>query len=203
VDNSGISAQSATGDGQSWTTCPLLRIRCSRTCCAPNRAIMLADTNQQAGRLICARICARDAAGHAETEETQKAGDDFMPQVCRGQRGDRRLSEMGEAHVVWLITQRRMGSWCAILLRSCGRRQQASQSTALSLPWPSMVRARPWNGSWNGSPRNSSAISASGAICCAICAGQAIGARERASCNALLAGFPTGGLPRSGHVPAN
>jgi len=41
---------------------------------------MLADTNQQAGRLICARICARDAAGHAETGETQKAWDDSMPQ---------------------------------------------------------------------------------------------------------------------------
>ncbi len=33
----------------------------------------LADANQQAGRLICARICARDAAGHSGTEETQKA----------------------------------------------------------------------------------------------------------------------------------
>ena len=30
VDNSGISAQPTTGDGRSWTTCPLLRIRCSR-----------------------------------------------------------------------------------------------------------------------------------------------------------------------------
>ena len=27
VDNSGISAQPTTGDGRSWTTCPLLRIR--------------------------------------------------------------------------------------------------------------------------------------------------------------------------------
>jgi hypothetical protein len=63
-------------------------------------------TNQQAGRLICARICARDAAGHAETGETQKAWYDFMPQVCRGQRGERRLSETGETYVVVLITQR-------------------------------------------------------------------------------------------------
>ena len=60
-------------------------------------------TNQQAGRLICARICARDAAGHAETQE---AWYDFMPQVCRGQRGERRLSKTGETYVVVLITQR-------------------------------------------------------------------------------------------------
>jgi hypothetical protein len=38
------------------------------------------------------------------------AWDDFMPQICRGQRGDRRLSETGKAHVVWLITQRSRGS---------------------------------------------------------------------------------------------
>jgi hypothetical protein len=31
-----------------------------------------------------------------------------MPQVHRGQRGDRRLSETRETHVVWLITQRRL-----------------------------------------------------------------------------------------------
>ncbi len=72
---------------------------------------MLADTNQQARKLICARICARDAAGHAETGETQKAWDDFIPPVCRGQRSDRRLSETEETHVVWLITQRRLGAW--------------------------------------------------------------------------------------------
>jgi hypothetical protein len=29
------------------------------------------DMNQQAGRMVCARICARDAARHAETGETQ------------------------------------------------------------------------------------------------------------------------------------
>ena len=67
---------------------------------------MPGDTNQQAGKLICARICARDAAGHAETGETQKAWDDSIPQVRRGQGCDRRLSETGETHVVWLITQR-------------------------------------------------------------------------------------------------
>ena len=67
---------------------------------------MLADTNQQAGKLICARICARDAAGHVETGETQKVWDDFLPQVCRGQRGHQRLPETPETHVVWLITQR-------------------------------------------------------------------------------------------------
>ena len=29
LDNSGTSAQPTTGDGRSWTSCPLLRIRCS------------------------------------------------------------------------------------------------------------------------------------------------------------------------------
>jgi len=38
-------------DGRSWTMCLLLRNRCSRACCAPDRAVMLADTNQQAGGL--------------------------------------------------------------------------------------------------------------------------------------------------------
>ena len=70
--------------------------------------IMMADTDQQAGRPICARICARDVAGQAETGETQKAWGDFMPQVCRGQRGDQRPHETPETRVVWLITQRPM-----------------------------------------------------------------------------------------------
>src|SRR5205807_155016 len=102
ADNFGISARPTTGDGRSWTTCPLLRIRCSRACCAPDRAVILADTNQQAWRLICAPICARDAAGHAETGETQKTWDGFMLQICRGQRADKRLFETRETHVVWL-----------------------------------------------------------------------------------------------------
>ncbi len=67
---------------------------------------MLADTNQQAERPICARICARDTAGQAGTGEMQKARGDFMPQVRRGQRGDWRLPETAETNVVWLITQR-------------------------------------------------------------------------------------------------
>jgi hypothetical protein len=81
-------------------------------CCAPDRAVMLADTNQRARRLICARICARDAAGHAETGGDEKAWDDFIPSVCRGQRGDRRLSRrrMSLTYVVWLITQRRLAT---------------------------------------------------------------------------------------------
>ena len=62
---------------------------------------------QQVRRLICARICARDAAGQTETDETQKTRDDFAPQVCRGQRGDRRLPETRETGLVRLITQRR------------------------------------------------------------------------------------------------
>ena len=36
----------------------------------------------------------------------QKAGDDFTPQVGRGQRGDQRLPETAETHVGRLITQR-------------------------------------------------------------------------------------------------
>jgi hypothetical protein len=69
--------------------------------------VVVADTNQQVGGLMCARICARDAAGHAETGETQKARYDFMPQICRGQRGERRPTETAETRVVVLITQRR------------------------------------------------------------------------------------------------
>ena len=52
------------------------------------------------------RFVNRDAAGQPETGETQNARGDLMPQVCRGQRGDRGLSETGETLVVWLITQR-------------------------------------------------------------------------------------------------
>ena len=36
----------------------------------------------------------------------QKAGDDFTPQVGRGQRGDQRLPGTAETHVGRLITQR-------------------------------------------------------------------------------------------------
>ena len=72
----------------------------------PDRAVMLADTKLQAGRLICARICARDAAGRAETGEAQKIPEDFAAPVGRGQRGNQRQLETAETHVVWLITQR-------------------------------------------------------------------------------------------------
>jgi hypothetical protein len=44
-------------------------------------------------------ICARDALGHVETGESQKAWDDFIPRVCRGQRGGRRPSETGDARL--------------------------------------------------------------------------------------------------------
>jgi hypothetical protein len=37
----------------------------------------------------------------------QKAGDDFAPQVGRGERGDPRQPETAETHVGRLITQRR------------------------------------------------------------------------------------------------
>jgi hypothetical protein len=73
--------------------------------------IALWQARTPAGQVpICARVCARDAAGHAETGETQKAWNDFMPPVCRGQRGDWRLSETGKTHVAWLITQRLRGA---------------------------------------------------------------------------------------------
>ena len=49
----------------------LADLRISRAV-VPDLAVILPDANRHAGRLICARICARDAAGHAETE-TQKA----------------------------------------------------------------------------------------------------------------------------------
>jgi hypothetical protein len=52
--------------------------------------------------------CKPDAAGQAETGEMQKAGDDFTPQVGRGQRSDQRLLETAEMHVGRLITQRRL-----------------------------------------------------------------------------------------------
>jgi hypothetical protein len=71
-----------------------------------DRTAMLTDTNQKSGRLICAHICARDAAGQAETRENQKDSDGFMPHVRRGQRGDRRLPKTAETDVVRLITQR-------------------------------------------------------------------------------------------------
>ena len=45
VDNSGISAQLTIGDGRSWTTCPLLWIRCStkqpRARCVPDRTVIV------------------------------------------------------------------------------------------------------------------------------------------------------------------
>ena len=55
---------------------------------------------------ICARICARDAAGQAETKETQKTDSGFGTSVCRAQHAEQRLPETTETHVVWLITQR-------------------------------------------------------------------------------------------------
>jgi hypothetical protein len=70
------------------------------------RTVMLADTNQQAGKPICTPVCARDVAGQAETGEMQKAFGDYMQQVSRGQRGDWRLPETAGTNVVWLITQR-------------------------------------------------------------------------------------------------
>jgi hypothetical protein len=55
---------------------------------------------------FCKPICKPDAVGQAEMGEMQKAGDDFTPEVGRGQRGDQRLPETAETHVGRLITQR-------------------------------------------------------------------------------------------------
>ena len=71
--------------------------------------------------LLCKPICKPDAAGPAETGETQKAGDDLAPYVCRGQYGDLRLPETVETHVVWLITQRSRVQIPPPLLISAGR----------------------------------------------------------------------------------
>jgi hypothetical protein len=62
--------------------------------------------NRQVSDQFCKPICKPDAAGQAETGETQKAGDDLAPYVCRGQYGDLRLPGTAETDVVWLITQR-------------------------------------------------------------------------------------------------
>jgi len=62
--------------------------------------------NRQVSDQFCKPICKPDAAGQAETGETQKAGDDLAPYVCRGQYGDMRPPETAETRVVWLITQR-------------------------------------------------------------------------------------------------
>jgi hypothetical protein len=55
---------------------------------------------------ICARICARDAAGRIETGEMPTLDADVAPPVDRGQHDDWRRPERPETHVVWLITQR-------------------------------------------------------------------------------------------------
>src|SRR5207247_2903502 len=72
----------------------------------PITSPMLTGRNPRFRNLICARICARDAAGRAETGETQRTRNERPPFVRRGQRGDQRRSETAETHVVWLITQR-------------------------------------------------------------------------------------------------
>jgi hypothetical protein len=68
-------------------------------------SIRLMDRDQ-----ICARICARDPQGQAETEETEKALDDLPQRVREGQRDGQRQPETPEMRVVWLITQRRLAT---------------------------------------------------------------------------------------------
>ena len=79
---------------------------------------------------FCARICARDAAGRAETGETQYTREDFRSQVCRGQRYDGRRPETGETGVVVLITQR---SQVQILPRYQLRSSEASSGSGRGL----------------------------------------------------------------------
>ena len=65
-----------------------------------------------------------------------------------------------------------------------------------------MFRPRGGDDPWNEGPRNTSAISVMCAIYCAICAGQALRAREQAPRNAALTGIRLAAAPRSGHLPA-
>jgi hypothetical protein len=70
----------------------------------------------------CARICARDAAGQAETGETLRLDTDMRLPVDQDQRDDSRRPETPETHVVWLITQRPMA--CPLRARSGGQRRE-------------------------------------------------------------------------------
>ncbi len=63
---------------------------------------MLDDTKRQAGKLIVHAFVHVTRRDMLRRGRRQKAWDDFRPHICRGRRGDRRLSEMGETHVVWL-----------------------------------------------------------------------------------------------------
>jgi len=65
VDSCGVSAQGTDRNGQSWTMGLLLRIPSDAPVlrCVADRTAMLTDTNQKAGRLICARICAERGRG--------------------------------------------------------------------------------------------------------------------------------------------
>ena len=62
--------------------------------------------NPQVTNPICARICARDAAGRIEKGEMPTLDTDAAAPVDRGQRDEWRQSERPETNVVWLITQR-------------------------------------------------------------------------------------------------
>jgi hypothetical protein len=62
--------------------------------------------NRHVSSQICARICARDAAGRLETGETRSHGRRQGSHVRRGQREHRRPPKTAETEVVRLITQR-------------------------------------------------------------------------------------------------
>jgi hypothetical protein len=55
---------------------------------------------------ICARICARNAAGRVETVETRKLDVDSRRASAEVKTGHQRARETAETHVVLLITQR-------------------------------------------------------------------------------------------------
>jgi hypothetical protein len=73
---------------------------------SPGGPRTLEGRNPQFRNPICARICARDAAGQTEIGETRKTRNNLVAHACRGQRDDERLFETQETRVVWLITQR-------------------------------------------------------------------------------------------------
>lgn len=64
----------------------------------------------QVNRLFCKPICKPDAAGQAETGETQKVREDFAEKIDRGQQGDQGQPETAETAVIWLITQGRLAT---------------------------------------------------------------------------------------------
>ena len=64
------------------------------------------DQKTRAEDRLCKPICKPDAAGQAETGETQPTSDGLLEQNRRGQGSNQRRPGTPETRVVWLITQR-------------------------------------------------------------------------------------------------